>query len=206
MTEARRLEELWSGEFGDAYTDRNQAAGEGRARFWAAFLQEFAPRRVLEIGCNVGGNLRWIAGPVPPRRVHGLDVNEKALRQLRRALPAVSAVWGLARALPFRDRAFDTVFTMGVLIHQPPETLSAVMTEIVRCADRFVLCGEYYAPEPTEVPYRGESGALFKQDFGELYQRSFPELRLRKQGFLSRGEGWDDVTYWVFERPPSCGA
>ena len=28
--DAARLEALWSGEFGDAYTERNEAAGEGR--------------------------------------------------------------------------------------------------------------------------------------------------------------------------------
>jgi len=200
VNDAERLEELWSGEFGNAYTDRNQAAGEQRAEFWTAFFAEFPARTVLEVGCNLGANLRWIAARVPPARVYGLDVNEKALRELRRALPSVNAVWGRARDLPFRDRAFETVFTMGVLIHQPPDALPAVMAEIVRCANRFVLCGEYYAPELTEVPYRGQSGALFKRDFGELYRRSFPGLTLRRQGFLSRGEGWDDVTYWIFER------
>ena len=62
------------------------------------------------------------------------------------------------------------------------------------------VCGEYFAEQPTEVAYRGETGALFKRDFGGMYQSLFPELKLRKQGFLGKAEGWDDVTYWVFER------
>lgn len=38
-------------------------------------------------------------------------------------------------------------------------------------------------------------------DFGGLYQRLFPELVVRKTGFLSRAEGgWDDVTYWLLEK------
>ena len=32
---------------------------------------------------------------------------------------------------------------MGVLIHQPEEGLGQVIDEIVRCASRFVLAGEY---------------------------------------------------------------
>src|SRR4029450_3836841 len=32
--DAARLEALWSGEFGDAYTERNAAAGDGRGGFW----------------------------------------------------------------------------------------------------------------------------------------------------------------------------
>jgi hypothetical protein len=71
----------------------------------------------------------------------------------------------------------------------------------VRVADRFVIAGEYHADEPTEVPYRGQEGALFKQDFGALYQRLFPSLELLDSGFLSEREGrWDDLTYWILRK------
>jgi len=198
--DATRLEALWSGEFGDAYTERNEAAGEGRRLFWRTMLEEFPAARVLEVGCNLGANLRWIAAEGVSGAVWGVDINLHALRQLRRAVPVVRSVAAAALALPFRDRAFDLVFTVGVLIHQPPDTLPAVMAEIVRCSRRWVLCGEYYAAEPTEVPYRGQTGALFKRDFGGLYQELFPRLAPRKQVFLSRADGWDDVTFWMFEK------
>ncbi len=75
------------------------------------------------------------------------------------------------------------------------------MGEIVRCSSRYVLCGEYYAEELTEVAYRGQERALFKQDYGVLYQRLFPELELVDERFLPRGEGtWDDVTWWTFRK------
>ena len=199
-SEADRLERLWEGGFGDEYVDRNRAAGEKRAPFWQSVISACHPRNVLEVGCNVGTNLRWISSLIPERDVYGVDVNLKALDELHKNLPGVNALWGQAREVPFRDRRFDLVFTMGVLIHQPPEVLPVVMSEIVRCSRRFVLCGEYHSPEPTEVAYRGQTGALFKRDFGGLYQQLFPGLVLRKQGFLSREEGWDDVTYWILER------
>ena len=199
-SEAERLEGLWGGGFGDDYVERNRAAGDGRAPFWQGLMERYAPESVLEVGCNVGTNLRWIASKIPARNVYGVDINLKALDELRRAVPGVNAVWSPARELPFRDRWFDMVFTMGVLIHQPPEALPVVMAEIVRCSRRYVLCGEYFASDPTEVEYRGQAGALFKRDFGGLYQRMFPGLIVRQQGFLSRAEGWDDVTYWVLER------
>jgi pseudaminic acid biosynthesis-associated methylase len=200
-SEAKRLEELWRGEFGNAYTNRNFQAGAKRGSFWKAILEEFPSVRVLEVGCNLGGNLRWIASHLPQENIFGVDINRQALQELRKALPDVNAVYSPARELPFRDRWFDLVFTMGVLIHQPPDILPIVMSEIVRCADRFVLCGEYFSTEPTELSYRGQSRALFKRDFGRLYQQLFPELKLCRQGFLSKAEGWDDVTYWVFEKP-----
>jgi pseudaminic acid biosynthesis-associated methylase len=199
-SEAERLERLWEGEFGDEYVDRNRAAGEKRAPFWQNVIAKYHPRSVLEVGCNIGTNLRWIASHIPERNVYGVDVNRKALEELHRSLPGVNAIWSQARELPFRDRWFDLVFTTGVLIHQPPDTLPIVMSEIVRCSRRFVLCGEYYSADPTEVAYRGQPGALFKRDFGGLFQQLFPGLVLRQQGLLSREEGWDDVTYWILER------
>lgn len=198
--DAPRLEALWSGEFGDEYVARNAEAGAHRGRFWLPLLAEATPRRALEVGCNVGANLKWIADVVPPTNVWGVDVNARALTELRRRIPDVNAVLCPARELPFRDGWFDFVFTMGVLIHQSPVTLPLVMSEIVRCSSRWVLCGEYYAEEPVEVPYRGQTGALFKRDFGSYYRELFPDLTLAKKGFLGRKAGWDDVTWWLFEK------
>lgn len=197
-SDTARLEHLWGGEFGNAYSDRNRGAGERREPFWNSVLADFPATRVLEVGCNTGANLRWLTDA--SREVYGVDVNAAALAELRRTLPDVNAVHGFGRDLPFRDGWFDLVFTMGVLIHQAPDALPLVMGEIVRCSRRFVLCGEYFAEKPTEVPYRGQQGALFKRDFGGLYVSLFPELTLRGGGFLSRDDGWDDVTWWMFEK------
>lgn len=202
QSEAEHLEELWGGDFGDAYSTRNREAGEGRGGFWGAILTKFPVGNVLEVGCNIGGNLRWIRERVPANHIFGVDINDGVLRELCRALPGVNAVRTPARELPFCDRWFDLVFTTGVLIHQPPEILPVVMAEIVRCSRRYVVCGEYFAEVPTQVPYRGQSRALWKQDFGGLYQTLFPGLVLLEKGFLPRDRGgWDDVTYWVFEKP-----
>lgn len=198
--EAKRLEELWHGQFGDDYVERNRAAGNVRAPFWTALLQEIHPRRALEVGCNVGANLRWVADQIGSENTWGLDINLKALEEVRRSFGRINAIWSPARELPFRDGFFDLVFTMGVLIHQPDATLPLVMAEIVRCSRRWVLCGEYFAESTTEVPYRQQPGALFKRDYGLLYQELFPELRLIRRDFLSKDQGWDDVTVWLFEK------
>jgi pseudaminic acid biosynthesis-associated methylase len=197
VSEMTRLENLWSGEFGDAYIERNRLAGDAREPFWTSLLDRFPVRRALEVGCNTGANLRWLS-TVP--EVYGVDVNMLALEEIRRTLPKVNAVHAPGRDLPFRDGWFDLVFTTGVLIHQPPEALPLVMAEIVRCSRKYVLCGEYFAEQPTEVSYRGQHGALFKRDFGGMYRSLFPDLALRAEGFLARDEGWDDVTWWMFEK------
>jgi spore coat polysaccharide biosynthesis protein SpsF len=200
-TEALRLEQLWAGDFGDQYVERNRAAGLQRGQFWKEFLSEFPIHSALEVGCNVGANLSRLAECLPAHQVYGVDINALSLQELHRKVPGVNAVLCPARDLPFRDRWFDLTFTMGVLIHQPDATLPLVMAEVVRCSRHYVLCGEYFAEKTVEVPYRGQSGALFKRDYGRIYLDLFPDLTLKKTGFLGKDQGWDDVTYWLFENP-----
>lgn len=196
--EARRLEALWGGRFGDDYVARNLTAARGREAFWAWLLRAHPVQSVLEIGCNIGANLQWIAGA--GRHVVGVDVNHGALQRLRHGVAGVDGVLAAARTLPFRSAAFDLVFTAGVLIHQPEAALPAVIDEMVRCARRYVACMEYFAETTVEVPYRGERDALFKRDYGGLLAARWPGLALRGRGELHRDAGWDDVTYWLFEK------
>lgn len=198
--EATRLEALWGGEFGDDYVDRNDGQYDHREAFWNELHAAHGFGSVLEVGCNVGGNLQWLAPLLPDGLVAGVDINRKAIATLHQRLPEVGALWSPGRELPFRDRLFDLVFTMGVLIHQPESTLPLVMAEMVRCSGRYVFCGEYADEQTVEVPYRGHEGALFRRDYGGIFQELFPELRLVDTGFLGQGAGWDDVTWWLFER------
>jgi pseudaminic acid biosynthesis-associated methylase len=199
--EAARLETLWAGEFGNAYVDRNLSAGESRSEFWLPLMDELRPQSVLEVGCNLGGNLHWITQRVDSRYVTGVDVNAKALRLLDRRVPGVRGVNAPARQIPVPDRSTDFVFTVAVLIHQPEETIDKVMSEMVRISSRYVLCAEYYAPETVEVPYCDNDGALFRRDYGGLFLDLFPfELALVRDGQLRAEEGSDPLTWWLFER------
>ena len=199
-TEARRLERLWSGQFGDDYIDRNLEESDEHRAFWTGLLHDLHPGRVLEVGCNLGGNLQWIAPELPAGAAYGVDINAKALSIVQQRVPQANAILSRARTLPFRDRRFDLVFTMGVLIHQPDDTLPIVMSEMIRTSNRYILCGEYYAETPTAVPYRGVDAALFRRDYGALFQRASPDLRMVREGFMGRDVGWDDITWWLFER------
>jgi pseudaminic acid biosynthesis-associated methylase len=197
-TEAIRLEALWAGEFGDQYVERNRRAGDNRGPFWGSILNHTRAQSILEIGCNVGGNLRWLVGDA--RRVVGIDVNEGALAALAVEVPGAEGVHAPARSLPFHDGEFELTFTMGVLIHQPEDSLVTVMDELVRCSSRWVMVGEYHAGETEEVAYRGVEGALFRRDYGALFTERFDALRPVTEGFLGKSEGWDDVSWWLFER------
>ncbi len=198
--EIERLERVWGGEFGDEYVDRNLDAYDAREPFWTRMTERLKPRRVLEVGCNAGGNLRFVAAGAPEAVVYGVDINRKALRTAAEFVPDANLSVESASALPFRDGWFDVVFTMGVLIHQPEESIRTVLAEIARCSSTYVLSGEVYAPETTPIPYRGLDAAFFKRDYGALFQEVAPELKLVDTGELTKDEGFDTITWWLFEK------
>lgn len=202
-TSAEDLEQLWAGDFGDAYVERNSQAQKGREGFWSERIEQLQPESVLEVGCNLGGNLRPLRDLLPAARLAGIDVNESALAACREAVSGAELEVASAYDIPFEDGTFDLVFTTGVLIHLPPGKVEEAMAEIVRCSGRYVLCGEYRADSEEEVHYRGHEGALFRRDYGGMYERLHPELSLLDSGFLPADDetsSWDDVTWWLFEK------
>lgn len=198
MSEAERLEKLWGDEFGDKYTIRNQDGFFLRKDHWIRMAVLTKPGTVLEVGCNSGNNLKYI-GSASKAECYGIDINKSALRKAHIAMPGLNLIYAKARELPFKDEYFDLVFTCGVLIHQPEESLRTVMSEIVRCSKRYVLAMEYFRPTRSIIPYRGETAALFGDDYAGIYQREFG-LKPIDTGFLKKDEGFDGVTWALMEK------
>ncbi len=194
--ETFRLERLWAGDFGEEYTNRNNSAFNLRKYFWNKLCSKLRPHEVLEVGCNSGGNLKWIS---PHSQAYGVDINKMAIRMAKVAWPELNVMYATARDLPFKDKCFDLTLTCGVLIHQPTEALRHVMGEVVRTSKRYVLCMEYFAPKREWIHYRKEERALFKDDFGGIYRREF-KLKQIETGFLGPGDGFDNVTWHLFQR------
>lgn len=201
--------ELWSGDFGDSYTARNQPTEKSlasRIRLFQRVLRSApveAGATVLEVGTNIGMNLVALAR-LAPLSLFGVDLNRAALTILcrdpalgRRARVAVAQ----AEQLPFANASMDLVFTCGLLIHIHPDHLLAACREILRVARRYILCAEYFSPRPEEIEYRGQYELLFKRDFGGFFLDHWPTLRLLDYGFLWKRLEFDDVTWWLFARP-----
>jgi pseudaminic acid biosynthesis-associated methylase len=200
-TDADRLEQLWSGNFGDEWADRNlDYRYELRQPFWDGLMKRLSPARVLDIGCNAGGNLRWIAPHLEPGGAYGIDVNRHSLNLIHDYVPDANVLVASATAIPFRDDFFDLVFTVGVLVVVPEETIALAVQEMARTSSRYVLAMEMYAPELTLIPHREIERGLFKRDYGSVFVDAAPELSLVDTGFLSPEEGFDSLTWWLFEK------
>ena len=51
--------EVWVGEFGDSYIERNgDKTIQSRAAMWRRILRDITPGTILEVGANIGLNIR----------------------------------------------------------------------------------------------------------------------------------------------------
>lgn len=84
---------------------------------------------VLDAGCGPGPGLAAL--PDDARAV-GLDLSREQLALARERTPAAALVRGDLAALPFADAAFDTVVSLGALLHVPNADQPAVLDEFAR--------------------------------------------------------------------------
>jgi len=108
---------------------------------------------VLEVGC--GGSLVLHEAAKLGLRCHGVDMNPEMLEYGR----TLKAAYGSdvefsqddAFALPFADRSFDIVFSVGMLEQYSPEDQLRLVRECKRVANRFVYI---------EVPNEDEDAGI----------------------------------------------
>jgi pseudaminic acid biosynthesis-associated methylase len=185
--------QVWQGEFGRAYTDRNTLDVEALNALWLAnygisrreinqvFLQDI-PRDAsfLEVGCNVGNQLLQLQ-QLGYANLSAVEIQSYAVETARSRVRNVAIREGSALALPYENDSFDVVFTSGVLIHISPEDLPRAMGEIHRCAKTYIWGAEYYAPEVTQVNYRGHEALLWKMDYTRRYLECFKDVDLVRE-------------------------
>jgi pseudaminic acid biosynthesis-associated methylase len=193
-------EKLWASDFGDAYTDRNEMFPYAkRWQFFKGIIEDYIIKSILEVGCNTGFNLGIMKTWMPdPRNIWGCDINERNIAQARQRWPDIQTCYASGFDLPFRDGYFDLVFTSGVLIHQKPTEVEAMMQEIIRVSGKYVMAIEYWTETFQEIKYRGGPGTAFSGPFGDVYEKRYG-LRTVASGHLDRDEGWDNCNFWIMK-------
>src|SRR5919109_3328909 len=91
------------------------------ARLWRALraLEPLAGTELLDLGSGVGWGARLALERGRARVAVGIDFSRRAVTLARRATPAGRWVHGDGTALPFRDGAFDRLFSFGSIEHFP---------------------------------------------------------------------------------------
>ena len=207
MTDTTQLD-AWRGEFGDKYIDRNESLTEVlrmRTRMWAEMLKTTfgaEPESILEVGCNIGLNLRAI-DRLCAATLHAVEPNAKARQRVLddRVVADERLYNATGQKLPFGAGEIDMVFSSGVLIHVHPDDLGTVADEMHRVSNRWILVAEYFSTKPESIPYRGRNDLLFKRDFGGYFLDRFDDLEIVTDGFLwQRSTGIDDLTWVLFRK------
>lgn len=200
-------EAFWAGGFGDDYVSRNEHTPDSLAAnlfFLARALGRVrrTPASVLELGANIGLNLRALRLLYPRAHQSCVEINPRAVERLR--ADGVGDEVHQQSILDFQPcRQHELVLIKGVLIHLNPEALPSVYRTIATAASRHVLMAEYYNRRPDEVNYRGHSARLFRRDFGGEFLAACPEFDCLDYGFSYHGdprEQQDDLTWFLFER------
>lgn len=198
-------EVFWAGEFGNDYIARNNTDEllASNLHFFSNALNKIGKiESVIELGANVGMNLRALKLLYPMQKQFGIEINQKAHKQLASFLGAPNTFNGSIFDFKSSDK-FDLALIKGVLIHINPEMLDAVYQSLYSLSARYIMIAEYYNRTPIEISYRGHSGKLFKRDFcGELLDK-FPDLQLINYGFsYHRDKAFpqDDITWFLMEK------
>lgn len=210
MTDSRPptdQEAFWAGAFGSDYAARNDGAALLAAK--TALLARILARTrgvgsVLEVGANIGLNLRALRTLLPAARLTGVEINAAAHARLA-TVPGVEAVHGslLDYASGPDGAAFDLTLSAGVLIHLAPEILPRAYDVLHRESRRYVCLIEYFSPSPVEIPYRGHAARLFKRDFAAEMLDRFPDLTVADYGFVWRRDPvfpGDDLNWFLLEK------
>ena len=195
-------EEFWAGEFGTGYIARNSGDEllASNLHFFSRALRAAGPiASCLELGANIGMNLRALRLLYPGLAMKAVEINDQAARVLADDIGS-DRVWAGSILDYPADETFDLVLVKGVLIHVNPDALPQVYDTMHRASRRLILVAEYYNPTPVAVPYRGHADRLFKRDFaGELLDR-YPDLTLLDYGFGYRRDPvmpMDDATWFL---------
>jgi ubiquinone/menaquinone biosynthesis C-methylase UbiE len=120
----------------------------------------------LDVACGTGFLTRHLPGEIV-----GLDQSEQMLEIARERLPEAAFVHGDALALPFRDGAFERVFTAHFYGHLDQAERLLFLAEAVRVAPELVVCDAALRPdrEAEEIQERiledGSSWQVYKRFF-----------------------------------------
>jgi SAM-dependent methyltransferase len=157
-------------------------------------LRETRPAEVMEIGCGFGRNLRMLRDQLGFHcRLMGSDLSLNLLSKARDEGLAVPLVCADVTRLPFADKAFETVFTHGVLMHVPPDHVRSALQELLRVTRKTLWCIEEHVAVPSA---RGRSLSINEYTFAHDYPALFDELGVR----LSRADYQGDVVALILMR------
>ena len=204
-------EKFWAEQFGDEYIDRNSndEVAAANLSFWSRILSKIdSVDSCVELGSNIGNNIRAIRALSPGAYLEAIEINERAVKELANWFSKAGG--GSVQHASIIDwkpvEKFDLAFTKGVLIHISPDHLQTVYENLFQSSKKYIVVAEYYNPVPVSVSYRGHSEKLFKRDFAGEMLDLYPSLQLVDYGFVYHRDPAfpaDYISWFILEKKPA---
>jgi len=162
------LHRFWRSPWEGSNNPKDYLYGEARSLFLVKLMKKHVKpdEKILEIGCNVGRNLRYLFS-VGYARLHAVEISEEAIQLFKQVYSETAnhtkiynaAVEETVKRLG--DCEFDAVFTMATLNHIHTDS-EWIFSEIVRTA-RHVLI--------TIEDEKGLSWRHFPRNYKKVFER-----------------------------------
>lgn len=204
-------ERYWAGHNGVRYVLHHlPKSWEARLDIWREILARTGEiSSVIELGCNIGDNLRALDHLKPNLKVTGIELNQFAAEQAKSVLPnAEIIVDSLLRANV--EGKFDLAFTRGVLIHINPNELHRAYDQLATMSKKFVLIYENYSEKPMELTEYAkdksitgtEHGAFYQfwRDFAADFKSAHPEWDVIAEGPSGVSKEHGKIVWTLFKR------
>jgi SAM-dependent methyltransferase len=156
------------------FSSRARPGWEAELAALVAIVSSLPTGRVLDVACGTGYLTRYLGGDV-----FALDQGPRMVALARRRLPEARLVRGDALALPFRDGAFDRVFTGHFYGHLQPEERGVFLSEVRATAPELVIVDA--GPRGGEPREEWQSRILSDGSRHHIYKRFFSGASLAEE-------------------------
>jgi pseudaminic acid biosynthesis-associated methylase len=199
--EIKEHAEIWEGQFGKDYTDRNflsiETVKANNLKIYGLYISEIFKKalheipkdiKILEVGCNIGLRLIELQS-LGFKNLYGIDLSDYAVERSKSISKNINIIKSTGFENPFNTNYFDLVFTSGVLVNIDPKNLGFLMDEIYRVSKKYILGFEYYSEKTQTIPYRLEKDFLWKADYSKLYIERLSDLKEIKKDIYTYLDG-----------------
>ncbi len=135
-------------------------------KFGISFLED---KRILDVGCGVGGELRnMVRYGAKPENLYGIDLLVDRIEEAKRLSPNIDFRYGNAEELPYEEKFFDivmqfTVFT-SILDMNMKKKIAGEMLRVLKPSG-FIIWYDYHMNNPKNPDVRG----VKKREIHELF-------------------------------------
>jgi len=106
------------------------------AKFIRDLVTSLRCTSVLEVGCNIGNDLKLFPELV---EVNGIDSNQKIIDKVKMKFPSYNFKVGSVTELPYDDASIDIIFTHGFFNYLEDDKISKGIKELFRVSAKYIV-------------------------------------------------------------------